>query len=393
MKQKNVLLIGPSFLYDQIDSQILKENNIYPIYSFKKGIEHTNISDEYEAVYYEDLTFQHFLEIISQKKPDAIVCYNDNFLVQVAQLRDYFSIPGMGVKEITKFKIKSQMYDLLCGTLSTPKTVVFDSSITPRLLRERLGEGDYFIKPDNLAGAEGTLQVKSVEIESCWEKFKSRNEKQFIIQKFYDLPLVHCESYIQQGQIKYLQARQYSYPNHLFLKGKIISSFPIQNHYLEEKIESASKLVASVMNFTNGVMHTEFFVDNDGTLIFLETNIRQAGGAINLIHKKRSGLSMETAMILLELNKPLPLKENFEGFQISGYIPMQKGKVMSITLPKLKGEYNFDVRVKVGDICEHPISASNASIAFLGESDSVENLLDDFRWLENNSIIEYQNVR
>ncbi|MCE3045429.1 acetyl-CoA carboxylase biotin carboxylase subunit family protein [Legionella sp. 16cNR16C] len=393
MKNKSVLLIGPSFLYDQIDFEILKENNISPIYSFKKGINQKNISDEYEAVYYEDLTIQHFIKIISEKRPDAIVCYNDNFLMQVAQLRDYFSIPGMGVREVKKFKIKSQMYNLLCTVLPTPKTVVFDSSVTPTLLRERLGEGDYFLKPDDLAGAEGTLQIKSEEIVSCWEKLKFSDERQFIIQKYYDLPLVHCELYIQQGQIKYIQARHYSYPNHLFLKGKIISSFPIQNHLLEKKIESASKLVASVLNFNNGVMHTEFFVGHDERLIFLETNIRQAGGAINLIHKKRSGVSMETAMILLELNKPLLLKENFKGFQISGYIPMQEGKVMSITLPKLKGEYKFDVRVKVGDICEQPTSASNASISFLGESDKLENLLDDFRWLENNSMIEYQNVR
>ena len=89
----------------------------------------------------------------------------------------------------------------------------------------------------------------------------------------------------------------------MFLSGKIIASFPIVDLPLQMKIEREAIKVQQLLEYKNGVMHTEFFLDNDQHLVFLETNIRQAGGAINLIHRRRAGVSLETAMVLLELNK------------------------------------------------------------------------------------------
>lgn len=314
MKTNNVLLIGPSFLYDLIDKELLKEYGVCPIYSYKNGSQ-GNVQLDEHIVCYEELSYDEFAKIVKQVKPNAIVCYNDNFLLQVAQLRNDFDIAGIGPSEIKKFKMKSQMYKVLENEFLTPKTLIIDSLTTPKLILDVLGEGDYFIKPDNLAGAEGTVHINSMQALDDWLKQEAAvKTKLYVIQKYYNLPLVHCELYIRRGEIIYIQARQYSHPNHMFLKGKIISSFPIEDSNLREKIEVAAKEVARTMNYSNGVMHTEFFLENDDSLIFLETNIRQAGGSINLIHKKRSGLSMETAMILLELDKPLPLKENFSGY-------------------------------------------------------------------------------
>jgi hypothetical protein len=72
---------------------------------------------------------------------------------------------------------------------------------------------------------------------------------------------------------------------------------------------------------------------------------------------------------------------------------MQEGRVIGIEIPKLKGHYQFDLRVKLGEICRAPSSASNTSAAFLGESECLADLLNDFVHLENNGIISYQNVR
>ncbi|RUR19919.1 hypothetical protein ELY21_02350 [Legionella sp. km535] len=392
MKTNNVLLIGPPFLYDLVDNEILEENGILPIYSYKNG-NTASASTKGKVVFYEELCIEDVGAIIEQTKPDAIVCFNDNFLIQAAHLRENFGIPGISSSEIKKFKIKSQMYKTLERVLPIPKSMTIDDSTTVESIKAILGEGAYFIKPDNLAGAEGTVHIDSLEKLSSWLKNADRQSCQYLIQKYYNLPLVHCELYIQNGEVKYIQARRYSYPNHLFLEGKIISSFPIEDCELREHIELTAKKVAKALNYHNGVMHTEFFLDHDETLIFLETNIRQAGGAINLIHKKRSGISMETSMILLELDKPLPLKENFSEYEICGYIPMQEGRVIGIEIPKLKGHYQFYLRVKLGEICRAPSSASNTAAAFLGESKCLADLLNDFVLLENNGIISYQNVR
>ncbi len=389
MKNNNVLLIGPPFLYRLVDKKLLEQYRITPIYSYKVG-SHVTTSSKEHTVFYDELSTTALAKVVEQTKPDAIVCYNDNFLIEVAQLRDRFDIRGIGNNQIQKFKIKSQMYHVLKDIIPTPNTIAIDSSTTSNLIRATLGDGEYFIKPNDLAGSEGTTHISSVESLNHWLNQNDTKKSQYLIQKYYDLPLVHCELYIQQGDVRYIQARRYSYPNHLFLQGKTITSLPIEDSNLRKKIESSTKQVAKALSYMNGVMHVEFFLDKDESLIFLETNIRQAGGAINLIHKKRSGISMETAMILLELDRPLMLKENFSGYEICGYIPMQAGKVINIQLPKLNGTYHFDVRVSIGDVCTKPEAASDASVAFWGESNNLNYLLDDFHWLENNSIIRYQ---
>lgn len=391
MKKNNVLLIGQPISYGLVDDELLKKNDIFPLYTYKSDSQE-KISINEPAVFYEKLSIDAFETIIKQTRPNAIICFNDNFLIQTAQLRDKFGISGLNSEEIKKFKIKSHMYQTLKGLIPTPKSIAIDPSTSLESIRTTLGDGEYFIKPDNLAGAEGTVHITSLEMLDNWINHSNLQESSYLIQKYYNLPLVHCELYIQQGEVQYVQARRYSYPNHMFLEGKIISSFPIEDRNLRERIERSAKDVAKALNYHNGVMHTEFFVNHDESLIFLETNIRQAGGAINLIHKKRSGISMETAMILLEMEKPLPLKKNFSDYEICGYIPMQKGKVIEIEIPKLKGYYHFDVRVKVGEICLAPSSASNTSVAFWGGSHCFSDLEDDFRLLENNSIIKYQTV-
>ncbi|MFZ2316051.1 MAG: hypothetical protein WAW86_10410 [Gammaproteobacteria bacterium] len=388
MKATKVLLIGPSFLYDLVDEEILRHNNIIPIYSYKLGssVRTTTLGT---TVYYDELLEEHFVDIIDKAKPAAIVCYNDNFLIQAANLRDRFSIRGITSDQIGKFKLKSEMYKAVEDVLSVPKTIKVTSLTTPQAVIEYLGQGPYFLKPDNLAGAEGTALLSTLKELDSWFTSALRKDGQYVIQQFHDLSLVHCEMYIQKGEVLYIQPRRYAYPNHKFLEGKILASLPIVDDNLCKNIELATKEVAKSMAYNDGVMHTEFFLGSKNKLIFLETNIRQAGAAINLVHKKRTGLSMETAMILLELGKSVPLDLKCSGYEICGYIPMQKGKVIGIDIPQLKGHYDFDIRVKIGEICYNPKSASNTSVAFIGYSDSLKDLEDDLIYLENNSIIKY----
>ncbi|MBV9576427.1 MAG: hypothetical protein JO149_07360 [Gammaproteobacteria bacterium] len=388
MKFNRVLLIGAPFLYSLVDEEILQTHAITPIYSYKKN-SHVNQTKHGIVVFYETLSAENLSTIITETKPDAIVCYNDNFLIQTAKLRDQFSLHGIGSNEIGKFKLKSEMYKALEKNIPVPKTIKINTSTTLEEILTQLGDGPYFIKPDNLAGAEGTAYIPTLTELKNWFSSEHRHHGPYVMQKFYDLPLVHCELYVQDEVIVYIQARRYSYPNHKFLEGKIIASLPIADKHLSQLIEKQAEAVVKSLGYKNGVMHTEFFVDHNHSLIFLETNIRQAGGAINLIHKNRAGLSMETAMILLEFEKNLELKENYSKHEICGYIPIQQGKVIDIKFPRLKGEYYFDVRVKIGDICYQPTSASNTAIAFVGSSHSLEDLEEDFHCLESNNIIKY----
>ena len=211
-----------------------------------------------------------------------------------------------------------------------------------------------------------------------------------IIQKYIDGKLYHCEMMVNHNEVIYSQARQYSYPNHKLLEGKIIASFPIDNDELRREIEDKAHRVQKSLKFKNGIMHTEFFVDLKGDIKFLETNIRQAGGGINLIHKKRLGISLETAMILLEAEQDLYVQVRTSKHHTSGYIPMKKGRVVGFMEPDLVGDVEFQKKVKIGDTCHSPKSASNAALSYIGEYDSIKEIKDDFKFLESYNTVMYE---
>ncbi|HHM2297787.1 TPA: acetyl-CoA carboxylase biotin carboxylase subunit family protein [Legionella anisa] len=381
------LLIGMPFTYKLVDFELLKNNDIEPTLAYFEGTE--TVGKE-KSVYYNSLCIDEIAKIIENNRVDAIVCFNDNFLIEAAKLRTKYNIPGINYPSIEKYKVKSAMYKLLSPYMMVPKTLDYHEDLAYEDIIESIGYCEYFIKPDNLAGAEGGYHIKNKNDFIVWKSTYFDSKIKYILQKFYPEPLFHCELIIKNGAVKYIQARRYSYPNHMFLNGKIIASFPIVDLSLEKKIEQASIKVQQLLEYKNGVMHTEFFLDDYQEPIFLETNIRQAGGAINLIHRRRTGISLETAMVLLELDKDITIKpNNKEVYDFCGYIPLKKGKVSQICLPKLKGQYNFDFRVHIGGYYDTPKSASNTAASFVGYSSVYSDLIDDFFSLENNDIIKY----
>lgn len=382
-----VLLIGSPLSYKLVDYELLRRENIEPILSYSRDM--TLIPDGI-SVYYDTLSMSAMDQIIQEHKVQSLVCFNDNFLIQAAQLRTKNDLSGIGYPEIKKFKMKSEMYRVLGARTATPKTLSYKESLSFTNISEMLGEGEYFIKPDNLAGAEGCCHISDEENYYEWKQSKRALETNYLIQRYYSDPLYHCELVVKNNKIRYMQARRYSYPNHRFLEGKIIASFPVQDMKIQHAIERESIKAQKILGFKNGVMHTEFFVDKDFNPVFLETNIRQAGGGINLIHKRRAGISLETLMILLELNREFEITLSDPSiFDLCGYIPIKEGRVTGIDIPSLKGDYDFDIRVQLGSYYQAPKSASNTSVSFVGFSKSYEDLLADFSYLESNDIIKY----
>ncbi|HHS8316164.1 TPA: ATP-grasp domain-containing protein [Legionella pneumophila] len=387
MQTTRVLLIGVPFSYKLVDYKLLKSERIEPVLSYLKGTQ--PISSGISA-YYEALCFDEIAQIIEDYSIKYIVCFNDNFLIQAGQLRSRYGLPGIGYPEINKFKVKSEMYKMLSPYLSTPKTIHYRHDFSFKNISEILGVGEYFIKPDNLAGSEGSCHIRNTEDYHYWQQLNNNSGNHFLIQRYYSEPLYHCELVVRHNEIRYIQARRYSYPNHRFLEGKIIASFPIQDIALRQLIEQQSIIVQQHLGLKNGIMHTEFFVGTDCKPVFLETNIRPAGGAINLVHKRRAGISLETLMILLELDRDFDISvEDRQLFDLCGYIPLKQGRVTNIVIPELKGIYDFDIRVQLGMNYQAPTSASNTAVAFVGFSPVYNDLEDDFIFLEDKEPIIY----
>lgn len=385
---QNVLIVGSPFVYNFVDGDLIKENqlNLYYLYKNKAS---SQASNNDQNIFVEDFTIDEIKNVAIEHNIDGIVCFDDQLLLDVSIIRKELKLKGICYDEMRKFKYKSIMNDSLKEHIKTIPYLKLSSNLSFEDLSRLIGPPPYFVKPDSSAGSEGATKINDAEEYKLFCSELCLNKRDYIIQPYINGTLYHCELIVQNGCIIYSQARSYSYPNFKILSGKTIASFPIDDSQKRFEIEKLAAQVQQDLNFKNGLMHTEFFEDEKGTFLFVETNIRPAGGSINLIHQNRLGISLETVMILLEMGKKIDISINSEKLYTSGYIPMKKGMVTSFKYPKFKGKIVFNEKVKVGDVCHHPISASDASLSYVGEYDLLEDMLDDFKLIELSNIVQY----
>lgn len=385
---ENVLIIGSPANYTDVDDVMLKEYEITPFYIYIEDSE-LRSSNKNNKLFISMLTEEVIREVVVAYKLDSIVCFNDLFLLKVAKIRQELNLKGIHFEQMKKFKKKSIMYNSLKKYVQVIPHVFLSENTTFENMLPSLGLPPYFAKPDDSAGSEGAVKIDN---ENEYIKFLDRwksDSRKYIIQPFIEADLYHCELVVKDNVIIYKDARKYSYPNYNILSGKVIASFPIVDNSLKELIVNQACLVQEKLGFSNGLMHTEFFVVDENNIKFLETNIRQAGGAINQIHYKKLGISLETLMILLECEKEINITPSSKKIFSCGYIPRKKGKVIGFNFPKFKGIVEFQKKIKIGDICDAPKSASDAALAFVGEYELLSELQDDFKMIESYELVTY----
>lgn len=387
VKARRVLLIGHPISYALVDINYLgrKGLNIFFLHTSNGQ----DLPENEKNIFIDQLDEKLVQKIVFEYGIEQITCFNDNFLLETANIRTSLKLKGISKTKMRDFKFKSTMTDKLKNVIDTIPYVYFKPDLEYETLNTKLGHFPYFLKPDCLAGSEGTHQILN---ENDFEVLKAESKNigyTSIIQPYINEELYHCELMVHSGSVIYAHARRYSYPNHMILNGKIISSMPIEDYDIEQKIIDSAVIVQKELAFNDGVMHTEFFINKKNEIIFLETNIRQAGGGINLIHKKRLGISLETAMILLESGQSLDISIKANKYYTCGYIPLKKGKVIGFDLPILKGKVKFQERVKIGQICKNPKSASDVAMSYFGEYLSIQDIKDDFDVIERYNTVLY----
>lgn len=385
---KKILVIGSKLQYEEIDFDFLSHYKLDIYLAYKVG----DLPLKYgKSVFYKNLDVSTIVEIINTYSINALACYKDDFIYAASEVRTACDIKGLKMIDAKKYKDKSEMYRHVTNSVTTAPYIHYCSELTFEDIELVLGEAPYFIKPDNLAGAEGSMKIDNQFDFQFWVEKYSGKYKNSIIQPYINQKLYHCEMVVQGGRELYNQARVYSYPNHMFLKGKNILSLPLIDNDLKNRLQKAASLVRESLSFCDGLMHTEFFVSKTGKITFLETNIRQIGGTISLIHKDMLRMSFETILIIIEAGIGLPKFDvNTNDFHYAGYIPMEEGVVEKFNNLNFQGDVSINYRVKIGDKLLSPRSTSNAAASVYAKYNNYNDMLNDFLLLEEQKIVVYK---
>lgn len=370
MKIKNLLCIDPLQDYELIDYELLLKLGIKAIFLIK---------DESKAIYSQatvlvnSFSFEDILAICDLIRPDYIACFSEDMFVDIANIRETLNIAGMSLSMAKLLSHKNLMYEKLDGLFPYPNTSILTVSSNLNSIKEKLNTREIFIKPINSSGSYETYHIKNDEDFSNFLVNRKESEENYIAQAYIEDELYHSELAVFNGNILFVCARKYTHPNHLMVSKNLpIFSLNILDSDKHKLIVDASIKVKDTLGIKNGVLHTEFFMSDDGHVQFIETNARPPGIGLNKMYQKKYSISLETILCCIVCGiEPPSLVESRNHF-ICGYYPKKQGVIKNINKPKLPVQNEWTVFVKPDDASEQMKHMSKSAMVLCWDDSIIE---------------------
>lgn len=338
-----LLCIDPNGNDDLIDKALLKASNIDLILMSKTSITNHN-------VLVNSLDYADMYTACQCIKPDYIVCLSEELFAPVAKIRSLLGIKGMDLAKANLLCHKNLMYEQLHGYLPYPKTTKITESSSLSILMSDLNSGEIFIKPINGSGSCETYHIKNNMDYQGFLSNRALRLDNYIAQSYINAELYHSELVVFKGEILFSSARKYSLPNHLMVScNEPLFSLNITDKAIQKKIIDASIQVQKRLNINNAILHTEFFLSDQGELNFIETNARPPGIGLNRMYQKKLSVSLETLICFIVSGVTPPAIIEQSDYYVCGYYPLKQGIVKTIDIPALEVANQWISYVKPND--------------------------------------------
>ena len=335
MNNKTLLCIDPSQDYELIDYELLKEMGICSVFLIK---EQSKIPQGNNYILVNTFSYEDILSASRTMRPDYIVCFSEDLFEDIAKIRN-----------ILLLSQKTVIYEKLSNMFPYPKTISLTEEFSLSLLQDKLDSQEIFIKLTSGSGSYETYHVKNEDDFSNFNHSRKKGQN-YIAQSYIKDAVYHSELMVYKGDVLFVSAREYTNPNHFMVSKNIpIFSLNILDPVKEEKIKEASIRVKEILNIDNGILHTEFFVSNDGHIQFIETNARPPGIGLNKLYQKKLSISMETILCCIVCGIAPPRMMESKSHFICGYYPKKKGLIKKIIQPEVQVEQEWTFFVKPND--------------------------------------------
>lgn len=370
--------------YDLIDCDLLQANGVEVLFASKK--EREDNPQHYIRV--NSFDYESLYALCKTIEPDYIACFSEDLFVDAASIRNALNIKGMSVEVAKLLSHKNLMYEKIDGKFSYPKTTKINDQSDFCLLQKTLNSKEIFIKPINMGGSYETYHVKDEAGFNYFLVNKKEDLNTYIAQTYINAELYHSELVICNGEVIFCTARKYSFPNHLMVSKNIpIFSLNISDRRRYKKIVDASIEVVKLLGINNGIFHTEFFMDDEGVINFIETNARAPGIGLNRLYRNKLSLSLETLLCFIVCGKKPPRFNELDDVYVCGYYPLKPGTVKAVVKPELGVASQWIIYVKPNETSPAAKYMSKAAM-FICWDKSPEKIDEATRLLANHNVIE-----
>lgn len=235
---------------------------------------------------------------------DRMVALDDFDVEEVAFLREYFRIPGMGETTSKHFR------DKLAMRMKASEVDIDIPAFTSLFNDEDINKytdkvsSPWMIKPRTEASATGIKKISSVD--QLWEVIHSLGDKrhQYLLEKFAPGDVYHVDSLIYGGKVVFTKCSKYlDTPFEVAHGGGIFRSQTVPDD--DEDSKTLVKINAKLMKgfgMKYSASHTEFIKNReDGKFYFVETSARVGGANLAEMVEAGTGINLWAEWAKIEL--------------------------------------------------------------------------------------------
>lgn len=258
-------------------------------------------------------------------KIDRIVALDDFDVEKAAALREHLRTAGMGDTTARNFRDKLAMRGRAkdAGIPIPGFTGVFNDEDVNQFIAEV--PGPWVLKPRLQANAIGIKKLNNGQ--ELWEALDELGDERsfFLLEQFIPGRIAHVDSVIVNQKVKFACASVYGTPPmEVFHGGRVFTTRTLEpGESLEKKLTEANQRVVADLGLKYGVSHTEFIIDENENVFFLETSARVGGAHIAELVEFTTGINLWAEWAKLECSdditkyKPPTRKKNYGALMVT----------------------------------------------------------------------------
>lgn len=245
-----------------------------------------------------------FLDILP--RIDKVIAFSEVDQELAAFVREKYSVNGMKINEIIKFRNKVKM-----------KQVAKQSGIlVPRFFDlNEANKSDIqsliypvILKPKNGVSSEDVFKVESYnELDELINRIDSDN---YQVEEYIEGIIYHADGIIKDGELIIFKASEYINSCFDYTGGLPLGSVVIDDRVFEKKLKEYTQKVLEAFKFNDGAFHLELIIDKNGKIYFLEIGARVGGAQVPYVFKKIYNIDLFQVWVDIQLGNEVSIHLN-----------------------------------------------------------------------------------
>jgi hypothetical protein len=210
---------------------------------------------------------------------DRLESLNEYWLETDARLRSEFDIPGLRLEDMDRIKRKSAMKGVFADAgiaVARGQVLRHDGAPDARRFAQEVGY-PFIAKPDIGVGAARTYVIGN---DADLDAFLGvRPPIDYLLEEYLEGQLLSFDGLVDRtGKVVYASSLVYGIPVLESVRGTDMHFWIDRD--IPADVEAVGRRIVAAYDLRERPFHFEFFRMPDGTLVALEVNMRQPGGAV-----------------------------------------------------------------------------------------------------------------